>query len=166
MFYAPHQKGMSGANMKLCVVRIQVADDAPEPVARPEEGEFIEKHLVPVKGLYSTLKGTHIDLTLALRCNHLFIVNLTSSLHDAPNLRLSEEGLHCRRTSGAFGCWSRTRPGRIRRAQNLGCISHSCVAILSGFMPPLCTTHCIDPNNLVQLWSTDETMLSENNTVR
>jgi len=49
--------GLSGANMKLCIVRIALADDAPEPVAQPEEGEFIEKHLVPLKGLYSTLKG-------------------------------------------------------------------------------------------------------------
>ncbi len=49
--------GLSGANMRLCVVRIDVADDAPEPVAQPEEGEFIEKHLVPVKGLYAGLKG-------------------------------------------------------------------------------------------------------------
>lgn len=49
--------GLTGANMKLCVVNIQLKDDAPEPVAKPEEGEFIEKHLVPVKGLYHQLKS-------------------------------------------------------------------------------------------------------------
>ncbi|KDN53289.1 hypothetical protein K437DRAFT_219312 [Tilletiaria anomala UBC 951] len=62
--------GMSGANMRLCVVKIEVADDAPEPVAQPEEGEFIEKHLVPLKGLYLTLqemqrKGYSVDARLA-----------------------------------------------------------------------------------------------------
>jgi hypothetical protein len=51
------RQGLSGANMKLCVVRINLADDAAEPVAKPEEGEFIEKHLVPLKQLYRTLKG-------------------------------------------------------------------------------------------------------------
>lgn len=51
--------GMSGANMKLCVVRIQLADDTPEPVAKPDEGEFIEKHLVPVRGLLQTLQGLY-----------------------------------------------------------------------------------------------------------
>lgn len=49
--------GLTGANMKLCVVNIQLKDDAAEPVAKPEEGEFIEKHLVPVKGLYQQLKS-------------------------------------------------------------------------------------------------------------
>lgn len=51
--------GLTGANMKLCVVNIQLKDDAPEPVAKPEEGEFIEKHLVPVKGLYQQLKSEY-----------------------------------------------------------------------------------------------------------
>lgn len=50
-------QGMSGANMKLCVVRIDLADDAPEPVAEPDEGEFIERHLVPVHGLMNALLG-------------------------------------------------------------------------------------------------------------
>lgn len=49
--------GMTGANMRLCIVKIDVKADAPEPVAQPEEGEFIEKHLLPVKGLYKSLKG-------------------------------------------------------------------------------------------------------------
>ncbi|PWO00560.1 hypothetical protein FA09DRAFT_304756 [Tilletiopsis washingtonensis] len=62
--------GLSGANMKLCVVRINLADDAAEPVAKPEEGEFIEKHLVPLKQLYRTLKdfekkGYAVDARLA-----------------------------------------------------------------------------------------------------
>ncbi|PWN43404.1 hypothetical protein IE81DRAFT_288669 [Ceraceosorus guamensis] len=62
--------GLSGANMKLCVVRIHLSDDSEEPVAKPEEGEFIEKHLVPVKGLYKTLKdfqdkGFAVDARLA-----------------------------------------------------------------------------------------------------
>lgn len=49
--------GMSTANMRLCVVEIQLSDDAPEPVAEPDEGEFIEKHLVPLRGLRSKLEG-------------------------------------------------------------------------------------------------------------
>lgn len=49
--------GLTGANMKMVVVNIELKDDAPEPVAKPEEGEFIEKYLVPVKGLYQSLKG-------------------------------------------------------------------------------------------------------------
>ena len=49
--------GMTGANMRLCVVKIDVKADAPEPVAQPEEGEFIEKHLFPLKGLYKSLQG-------------------------------------------------------------------------------------------------------------
>ncbi|PWY99167.1 hypothetical protein BCV70DRAFT_201375 [Testicularia cyperi] len=52
--------GLTGANMKLCVVNIHLADDAPEPVAKPEEGEFIEKYLVPVKDLYNELKSESI----------------------------------------------------------------------------------------------------------
>lgn len=49
--------GLTGANMKMVVVNIELSDDAKEPVAKPEEGEFIEKYLVPVKGLYQSLKG-------------------------------------------------------------------------------------------------------------
>ena len=59
--------GMTGANMRLCIVKIEVADDAPEPVAQPEEGEFIEKHLVPLKGLYLSLQGKHLSAFLPLR---------------------------------------------------------------------------------------------------
>ncbi|KAE8259385.1 hypothetical protein A4X13_0g1044 [Tilletia indica] len=62
--------GLTGANMKLCLFHIQVADDAPDPVAEPEEGEHIERHLVPLKGLYGSLKefqsqGYHVDARLA-----------------------------------------------------------------------------------------------------
>lgn len=49
--------GLTGANMKMVVVNIELSDDAKEPVAKLEEGEFIEKYLVPVKGLYQSLKG-------------------------------------------------------------------------------------------------------------
>lgn len=49
--------GLTGANMKMVVVNIQLNDDSQDPVAKPEEGEFIEKYLVPVKGLYQSLKG-------------------------------------------------------------------------------------------------------------
>lgn len=49
--------GMSGANMKLCIVKIELEDDSPEPVAKPDEGEFIEKYLVPLKGLSNSLQG-------------------------------------------------------------------------------------------------------------
>ncbi|KAK0545056.1 hypothetical protein OC845_005285 [Tilletia horrida] len=62
--------GLTGANMKLCLIHIQVADDAPDPVAEPEEGEHIERHLVPLKGLYASLKefqsqGYNVDARLA-----------------------------------------------------------------------------------------------------
>lgn len=62
--------GLTGANMKLVVVNIELSDDAAEPVAKPEEGEFIEKYLVPVKGLYQSLKdfqsrGFAVDARLA-----------------------------------------------------------------------------------------------------
>ena len=57
--------GLTGANMKMVVVNIQLKDDSPEPVAKPEEGEFIEKYLVPVKGLYQSLKG---EFSLLLGC--------------------------------------------------------------------------------------------------
>ncbi|CAD6885452.1 unnamed protein product [Tilletia controversa] len=62
--------GLTGANMKLCLFHIQVADDAPDPIAEPEEGEHIERHLVPLKGLYASLKefqsqGYHVDARLA-----------------------------------------------------------------------------------------------------
>ncbi|ETS62986.1 hypothetical protein PaG_02756 [Moesziomyces aphidis] len=62
--------GLTGANMKMVVVNIELADNADEPVAKPEEGEFIEKYLVPVKGLYQSLKdfqakGFAVDARLA-----------------------------------------------------------------------------------------------------
>jgi ADP-ribose pyrophosphatase len=64
------RQGLSGANMKLCVVRISLADDAAEPVAKPEEGEFIEKHLVPLKQLYRTLKGASLRAAPQTCCMH------------------------------------------------------------------------------------------------
>lgn len=50
--------GMSGANMKLCTIDIALSDDAPEPLAHPDEGEYIEKHLVPLKSLAANLDST------------------------------------------------------------------------------------------------------------
>ena len=50
--------GMSGANMKLCTIDIALSDDAPEPLAHPDEGEYIEKHLVPLTSLAAHLNGT------------------------------------------------------------------------------------------------------------
>lgn len=50
---------MTSSTMKLCVIRIDLADDAPEPVAEPDEGEFIERHLVPVHGLMNALLGEY-----------------------------------------------------------------------------------------------------------
>ena len=49
---------MSGANMKLCTIDIALSDDAPEPLAHPDEGEYIEKHLVPLTSLAANLNGT------------------------------------------------------------------------------------------------------------
>jgi ADP-ribose pyrophosphatase len=42
------------------MVEINLADDSPEPVAKPEEGEFIEKHLVPLKNLMQSLTGEYV----------------------------------------------------------------------------------------------------------
>ena len=50
--------GLTGANMKLCIVRIDLDQDAPDPIAQPDEGEFIEKHLLPLRELHSHIKGT------------------------------------------------------------------------------------------------------------
>ena len=49
--------GLSGANMKLCVIDISLDRDAPEPLAEPDEGEYIEKHLVPLRHLSENLRG-------------------------------------------------------------------------------------------------------------
>ncbi|PWN18794.1 hypothetical protein BCV69DRAFT_234956, partial [Microstroma glucosiphilum] len=48
--------GMSTSTMKLACVRIALKeDDTPDPVAEPDEGEFIEKRLVKLSGLYDEL---------------------------------------------------------------------------------------------------------------
>ena len=51
--------GLTGANMKLCVIHIELSDDAAEPIARPDEGEYIDKHLVPLASLVSQLQGMY-----------------------------------------------------------------------------------------------------------
>ena len=50
--------GMSGANMKLCIVDIFLPDNAEEPLAHPDPGEYVDKHLVPIKSLSEQLRGT------------------------------------------------------------------------------------------------------------
>lgn len=52
--------GLTGANMKLCTVELSLADDAPEPVAEPDAGEFIERHLVPLTTLSQSLTGAFV----------------------------------------------------------------------------------------------------------
>ncbi|WFD48117.1 ADP-ribose diphosphatase [Malassezia furfur] len=42
--------------MKLCTVEIELAENAPEPVAHPDEGEYIERHLLPLPTLYEELQ--------------------------------------------------------------------------------------------------------------
>lgn len=49
--------GMSGANMKLCIVDISLSDDAEEPIAHPDPGEYVDKHLVPLRTLPEQLRG-------------------------------------------------------------------------------------------------------------
>lgn len=49
--------GLTGANMKLCIIDIALEDDAPEPVSQPDEGEYIDLHLVPLHSLQSHLQG-------------------------------------------------------------------------------------------------------------
>lgn len=49
--------GMVTSTMKLACLSIHLAsDDAPDPVAQPDEGEFIEKRLVKLSGLWDELK--------------------------------------------------------------------------------------------------------------
>lgn len=49
--------GCSTTNMTLVAVNIELdRDEAPELVAEPEEGEFIEKKTIRLKQLYSELK--------------------------------------------------------------------------------------------------------------
>lgn len=50
--------GLTNATMKLCTVEIELAEDAPEPVAHPDEGEYIERHLLPLPTLYEELQRT------------------------------------------------------------------------------------------------------------
>ena len=52
--------GLTNATMKLCTVEIELAEDAPEPVAHPDEGEYIERHLLPLPTLYEELQRTCI----------------------------------------------------------------------------------------------------------
>ena len=52
--------GLTGANMKLCTIEMTLADDAPEPVAQPDEGEFIDRHLVPLATLAESLAGAYV----------------------------------------------------------------------------------------------------------
>ncbi|CAO1623276.1 unnamed protein product [Jaminaea pallidilutea] len=66
--------GASTANMCLLSVKIDLpSDDSQDPVAQPDEGEFIEKHLIPVKGLYKELKRLQAEEKYAVdaRLMHL-----------------------------------------------------------------------------------------------
>ncbi|CAO1636791.1 unnamed protein product [Sympodiomycopsis kandeliae] len=48
--------GMTGSNMRLAAINIDLAsDDSPDPVAKPDDGEFIEKRLVKFNGLWDEL---------------------------------------------------------------------------------------------------------------
>lgn len=48
--------GMTGSNMRLSCIHIHLEkDDSPDPIAKPDEGEFIEKRLVKFNGLYDEL---------------------------------------------------------------------------------------------------------------
>ncbi|WFD35720.1 ADP-ribose diphosphatase [Malassezia cuniculi] len=72
--------GLTGANMKLCTVEISLADDAPEPVAEPDEGEYIERHLVPLATLSESLAafsraGYAVDARLAHFAHGLALAN-------------------------------------------------------------------------------------------
>lgn len=58
--------GLTGANMKLCVIDITLESNAPEPLAKPDEGEYIDKHLVPLRALSQHLHGTTWMLTTRL----------------------------------------------------------------------------------------------------
>ncbi len=48
---------MSSANMRLVIVKVQLTEDDPEPEPKLDEGEHIVKRIVPLKDLYSVLKG-------------------------------------------------------------------------------------------------------------
>lgn len=59
--------GLTNSTMKLCTVEIQLAQDAPEPVAHPDEGEYIERHLVPLRTLYEELESECLLINLDFR---------------------------------------------------------------------------------------------------
>lgn len=64
--------GLTNSTMKLCTVEIQLAQDAPEPVAHPDEGEYIERHLVPLRTLYEELENfRQSDYAIDARLAHL-----------------------------------------------------------------------------------------------
>lgn len=49
--------GMSTANMQLAIVRVELKEGDEEPEQALEEGEFIERVVVPVGELYERLEG-------------------------------------------------------------------------------------------------------------
>ena len=49
--------GMSTANMQLAIVRVELREGDAEPEQKLEEGEFIERVVVPVGELYGKLEG-------------------------------------------------------------------------------------------------------------
>ncbi|PKI85350.1 ADP-ribose diphosphatase [Malassezia vespertilionis] len=62
--------GLTGANMRMCTMEVDLSKDAPDPIANPDEGEFIERYLVPLRSLGSELeafvkKGYGVDARLA-----------------------------------------------------------------------------------------------------
>lgn len=50
---------MTGANMVLVTVDVNVDDASVIPDAHPDEGEYVEKELVPLNKLGETLQGEY-----------------------------------------------------------------------------------------------------------
>lgn len=55
---------MTGANMNLVTVDVELAEDAPKPTQKLDEGEHIVQRVVPLKELDATLKGESKAITV------------------------------------------------------------------------------------------------------
>ncbi|KNE58958.1 hypothetical protein AMAG_03316 [Allomyces macrogynus ATCC 38327] len=77
--------GLTNANMKLCILDVdRTLPDNRHPVATPEDGEFIDRRLVPVRELLAKLEAFQQEgLAVDARLMHLAIgLNLSGFLTD------------------------------------------------------------------------------------
>lgn len=81
--------------MKLACVTIALqSDDSPDPVAQPDEGEFIEKRLVKLSNLYEELKRLQKEekYSVDARLSHFaWGLKLTKMVADAGSKGLGKQ---------------------------------------------------------------------------